>query len=496
MKEDNNFCLNPIASSKLRTFIVILNAVKNSEHLQIIHWILRLRLRMTDMGNWNILLVNCLFPILLLTSFSILPAQQVKKSDPIELKYADSLIGKTLPTGFVREVIGHCKFVQGNVTVTCDHAIEYPEQNYVELLGNVVLVQETVRFSAPIGTYNGNTHLAFGKNGIKLTDRDMKLTALSGTYSTETRVSDFFKQVTVENDSLLMYCDTLHYERETENSFAHGRVFTMSKFSNSVMRGDSLTTISGSHYSRMTGGFPMLCNVDTSKKATDSLEKTDSLIKNSAKIKLDTLCISADTLEAFRIPDNEKYIAKNKVKITRGSMSARCGYAIFYKNRDTIRLLREPIVWMDSTQLSADSITIGIYQNKLRSLAAYSNALAATKNDSTDVERVDQLTGENIFLKVSDDTVRLIRSVNKAYSLYFLKSDSLNDGAARNAADTISIYFDKGKPDNIYWLGGVEGEYFPEHLVNGKLKDFRLKNFRWYFDRPRLKMFDFPARTK
>ncbi|MCW8804844.1 MAG: hypothetical protein OQK56_00155, partial [Ignavibacteriaceae bacterium] len=56
----------------------------------------------------------------------------------------DSLVGKIVDGESVREVIGNVKLNQGNVTVTCNKAIQYIARNEAELIGNVIAKQDSL----------------------------------------------------------------------------------------------------------------------------------------------------------------------------------------------------------------------------------------------------------------------------------------------------------------------------------------------------------------
>lgn len=424
-----------------------------------------------------------LLPMVFLLCAATLPAQFDKATfgaDPIILKYADSLLGSSTEAGMVRVVKGNVRFVQGNVTVTCDEAVQYMTQNRVELIGNVVITQETVTLRTVRGEYNGNTKVATGQSGITLTDRDTRLEAQAGRYSTASRIADFYRDVTVENDSMLVYSDTLQYHRDTQNSFATGRVFARGKFSGIRLRGDSLSNIPAERYTRVSGGSPLFSRIDTVQAPRTGTADT------LPPPRFDTLCISGDLLEARRDTGSEQYIATGNVRLNRGGLAARSTSGTYNHTEEYIRLTGSPVIWYDSTQLRGDSIVVRLNNSSLEQISAYRNAFAATKSDSTHTDRIDQLTGNNIFVMIAGDTLRRITAEEKAFSLYFLSNDGAPDGASRSSADMITVELDQGLASDVHWTGKVDGEYLPENMVFGRLAEYHLRNFAWFTDRPLL----------
>ncbi|MES2765648.1 MAG: OstA-like protein [Bacteroidota bacterium] len=420
---------------------------------------------------------NILILIALFISFKTLSAQDgglAGPSQPVILKYADSLVGGTSPEGPTRELIGNVQLTQGNVTVTCNRAIQYLTSNRVELIGNVKIEQGTMTILAPRVDYNGAANTSYASNGIKVIDRATTVTAAQGTYSTITHIVNFRQNVVVEDDSLKIWADALDYHRDTENSFAKGDVLLKPKKSRTYLEGDSIANIRQQNYISISGK-PLLLQIDSVKN------NNDDSFKNS--FTYDTLIISADTMETYR-GVKERYIAKGNVEMTRGVIASRSDSAIYEKSNELIRLLKTPILWMDSTQLSADTINVSIPQRRLKAIFARQNAVAVSRDDSVYTDRLNQLTGKNITINIGEDKVEHILSEGDAKSLYFLFSEEGADGMARNTADTIQVAFAEGKPGEIIWLGAVEGESFPEKIIAGKTNDYNLPEFRWSPDRP------------
>jgi lipopolysaccharide export system protein LptA len=472
------------------------------------------------------------------------PQQQPWEADdttpqPIFLQHADSLVGGATPQGLIRELIGNVVMQQGSVNVTCERAIHYLQQNRADLLGNVVITQGSVTMKAPRGSYDGNSRLMYGLQGVYLQDRSTVLTAREGYYSTATKIARFTKTVRIETDSLIITADTLEYHRATQNSYATGRVAAAGKYTSAYLQGDSLVNLPSAHYTRVTcyalpttatisrvqtfrvQRQPMVSQIDTvevkkeekdedggmkdeekgkGKNMKDEKKSKPSNQAGKTSIRLDTLCITGDMLEAFRgdsaNPKQEIYVATGNVKLTRGggsksSIAARAGKGVYEKMLDRIWVLQTPLLWLDSTQLRGDTIVIDLKEKRLERIAALRNAFSATKNDSTRQDRIDQLTGENIIVSMQQDTLRFIMAEGKAFNLYFLQSEEEGkkspDGASRSAANTIKILFASGEADEVIWLGRVEGEQIPEHIVKKTLAQLKLKGFEWFENRPRLK---------
>jgi lipopolysaccharide export system protein LptA len=462
-------------------------------------------------------------------------ADDVQPNQPLFLQ-AEKLIGNVSTSGtFTRELIGNVVLTQGPVRVTCNRALHFVEQNRADLFGNVVLTQGNTTMKAAQGSYDGTLRQISGTGGVELFDGKSNLKARTGSYSTAVKIARFFSQVRVENDSLIISCDSLEYHRATQNSYARGMATVLGKFTSAFLQGDSLVNIPADGYTRISNyalhGQAMVSQIDTvlveksSKKSPtnpvessnkesskqepsnkessnkESLQKKaiskeiSTPEKNVQEKRLDTLCITGNLLEAFRRDSNEIYLAQGDVQLTRRNLAGRADTGMYDKTLSRIRLVSTtsatPILWLDSTQLRGDSIIIQLREKRVERIIAYTNAFAATKNDTTHEERIDQLSGENIIIQLQRDTIRSICAEGKAFNLYFAQSDNDNgtkepDGAVRNAADTVKVLFENGELDNIIWRGKVEGEYIPEHIAQKQLQTLRLKGFAWFTNRPYL----------
>ncbi len=437
------------------------------------------------------LLARC-FLFLLFCITAIDTAAQSAGNEPIYLKYADSLIGRADMNGTVRELNGRVNLTQGDVIVYCNRAIQYLDLNKVELIGAVKIIQGTITLTAPRADYDGNQRIAWGYNGVKITDRETILDADSGRYSTAFAVANFTGNVHILDDSVRIAADSIEYSRRTKNSTAIGHVIVRGKHTNTVIAGDSAWNIPSIRYSRIVGNA-ILRQIDTVSSTTDSValptaEQSQIPIDSArASLRFDTLTISARQMEAFR-QNGEEYIASGTTEIMRSALAARADTIIYEKDKDILRLRgTKPAIWYDSTQIRADSLTVYLPNKKLRLIEAAGNAFSATRDDTTHSDRIQQLVGSYIRIYIENDTLKKIFARGDTKSLYFMLSDGEPDGAARNLSDSILIESLNGRPETIRWLSGVHGEYFPEQFVHGKSSDFYLPNFIWLANRPKKK---------
>jgi hypothetical protein len=209
------------------------------------------------------------------------------------------------------------------------------------------------------------------------------------------------------------------------------------------------------------------------KKSKKKMQSEDSIVIKQL-FTYDTMTVIADTLETSSAK-GAMYVAKQDVEIMRSGMAGICAFAMFKPENDTIRLEGKPVIWYDSTMMMADSMYILMKKRSLQKIDAKGSAFTLTKDDTLRPERAQQLSGKHITITMQQDTISGIISAGQAKSLYFLLSEQGNpEGAAKNSCDTIIVRFEMGDPESIIWIGGVQGEVYPEHEIAGREMTFDL----------------------
>jgi len=419
---------------------------------------------------------------------------QNKNEQPIILKYADSLVGTRGENASIREFDGNVVLIQGDVTVKCNKAVQYVEENRADLIGNVHINQKDLDLYTPKGRYNGRSKIADAYNGVKITDRKTTLTATEGIYSTSTQIANFNKDVKIEDDSVVIFSDRLIYHKSNRNSFAYGNVLIKGKYSKAFLFGDTVN-----HYPNLShtyvSGNPKLFQIDSVK--VDSLvADIDTLNMSFGMYKFDTLSVKSITMESYqgRGDEDEVFYFLDSVEIVKGELAARADTAVYNKTNGTINLVGKPVVWYDATQLFADSISIFVPDMKLVELRSVGNSVVISKDDTSNLSRINLIIGNEIVIKFENDSINAIFSNGNAKSLYFMSSDSASEGAQRSSCDSLVVLFELGEVNEINWLGGINGEFFPEDII-AEPKTLYLPGFKMFEYRPEkiyfsLKRFD------
>ncbi len=401
--------------------------------------------------------------LLLLALSGVAPAFS-QGSKVVVLQNADSLVGLVIDGEDVRELIGNVRILQGNVTITCDRAVQFIRRGRYDLTGHVVVNDDSVTLYAPRGAYLRDERRAEGFDGIRLEDRTTVLTAREGWYDVDPRIAIFRRNVVIRDTSSTVTADSVTYFRNTRFSIAVGKVVVTNEGDRTTISGGRLEHAGQLQYSKMTLD-PILVQRDTAAGGGD------------------TLLVRALVMEAYR-DSTRRLVATDSVRILRADLASVCGIARFYTVGDSILLRGAPAVWYQNTQVTGDSMNVYLERRVLHRVLVLGSAFAASRPDSLFPERFDQLSGQFLTMDFAEKRLRRIEVVDQATSIYHAFEDTLGNGVNRTSGDRVVMDFVGGKLQNIRFFSGVEGSYYPENMVRRHETEYRLPGFRWLTTRP------------
>jgi lipopolysaccharide export system protein LptA len=451
----------------------------------------------------------------------------------------DSLIGRTVGGEMIREVYGNVVLTQGDVRITCNRAIQFISRNDAELIGNVVVTQENLTIRTPQGFYYGNNRRAYSNAGLVLDDQKVILSAKTGEYLFNEEVAFFSDSVklfdttsTLTSDSLTYFrtedravaignvkivdldniieSDSLEHFRTTRITFADSNVKIRNFVNNVVIYGNHLEDYPEKQYSIITEN-PLLVQIDTiytGEAVPDSVitdnEQEETIEGDigeppmgnefvaptdiSAPYRLDTLIIKSETMEAFRDTTNI-FKAIDSVEIVRGNFASRNDLTIYYRSEEIIvtQRLEEgelPIIWSDNSQLTGDSITIHITENRISLLEVERNAFLISQSLIYS-DRFDQISGSIVKIHFTEGEITSTEVYGGVYSIYYMyEEDEAPNGLTKSTSKDAIINFDQRRVTEVKLYGSPKTEFHPELKVRGNEPSFTLPGFRHYPNRP------------
>lgn len=450
--------------------------------------------------------------------FILLSALTVKAQQQEEIitVVGDSLVGKFVDGESIREVYGNVVLTQGNVVIHCDQAVQFISRNDAELIGNVVVTQDSITITTPRGFYYGDERTANSSSGVKLDDQKVILTAKSGDYFfNESRafftdsVKLFDTTTTLTSDSLTYFqnenriiavsnvkivdqentieADSLQHFRDSRITFADIKVKITSLENNVMIFGDHLEDYAGDYYTLINEN-PLLMQIDSTY--TDSLVFNDdgNVSDTVRSLRLDTLIIKSNLMEAYRDTLN-LFRAEDSVQIVRGTFASKNDFTLYLRDEDKIITEKpsaesvQPVLWFENSQLTGDSVTIHLLENRIRLLELDQNAFIHSQNEIYH-DRYDQISGNRIKINFDEEGISSTEVEGSVYSIYYLYEEELPNGLIKATSSTAVIKLADDKVNEVRLYGSPKSEYYPEPQVEGNEFTYTLPGFKIIDSRP------------
>lgn len=372
---------------------------------------------------------------------------------------------------------------------------------------NVKLVNPKTTLTADSLLYNSGTKLATFQGPTKIVNKDGTLIAREGTYNTVTRISNFRKRATAYTEKYTLTGDTLDFDNQTELGIARGNVVLVGKENNTIITGDQGRYNGKAGISRVTGNAVVRSVVNK-----------------------DTLYMRADTLFSYDTPSGSKekkprkLVGQKNVLVYKSDLQSRCDSLVYAVSDSTIYFYKKPIVWSDSYQMEADSLTAKLKNNRINTLllrgrsfvisqdslqyfnqikgrsitASFKNVRDTIRPKPVATARVRPKAGQKAPPKVVtqprpatavaaplaiEDKTILNRVVveGNGQSIYYVVDDkNVFTGMNRVDCSKMTIDFKKGRVGTIRFYGSPDGALTPPKLLTEDKK--KLDNFRWRID--------------
>lgn len=384
------------------------------------------------------------------------------------------------------------RVVNKETTITSAIGYYFHQQSEAVFYGDVVLKSPDRTIYADSLRYNTEKEIAYFICKTKIIDNkdSSVIETEDGYYDTKKEKAYFGKNAVIHKDDAYVKANSIDYDNNTKISIAQGNVV----FSDSVQR---TTILSNYIYSNEDSSF--------------LLAYKDPLMISVSEDKTDTMYLSADTLMSYKIAvldtvytydtivkdsiinmelvtDSVKIVkAYYNMKMIQGEMSANSD-SLFYSEIDsTFKLYKNPILWMDSTQITGDSIFLFTKNNEINRVDVYNNAFIANIQDD---EIFNQIKGKFIQAFIEDKKINKVEVDGNAESIYFIKDKKENayDGANKSVSGYITVSFNDGEVNRIKLTASPEAEFTPMKKLNPET--FRLTGFVWNWNKKPLTLYD------
>jgi lipopolysaccharide export system protein LptA len=233
--------------------------------------------------------------------------------------------------------------------------------------------------------YNSLTRLSLFRGPTRIIGKDGVLVSREGQYNTDTKVSNFTRRATAETPRYTLTGDSLYYDTRTELGIAKGRAVLVSKEDRTIITGDVGRYNGQAGVSRVTGHATV----------------------RSAVGDRDTLYMRADTLFSFddKIRKTRRLVGQKNVIVYKSDLQSKCDSIVYDVADSTIYFFKKPIVWSETYQMEADSMTAKLKNNRMHTMLLRSKSFVISQDT---VLNFNQIKGRAItaYFKTIIDTLR------------------------------------------------------------------------------------------
>ncbi len=320
------------------------------------------------------------------------------------------------------------------------------------------------------GIYYASDKTFHFKDSVKIVNPDYTMLADTLEYNSETGTAYFRGPTTIEGDSLFMYCERGWYDTQNDLTSVWGNPLIDNR--QNTIRGDSL------FYNRKTGYGEAYRNIsitDTSNniivcgnyawyyKNPERFMVTDRALFIQVSEE-DSLFLHADTLKAvtiFNPDDSSSYRllrAYYTCKVFSTDLQSLCD-SLAYSFRDSvIHMYKNPIIWSEENQMTADSVSVLTKNRKADRLELYNSVFVASQIDSI---RFNQMKGRKLTGFFRENKLYRILIEGNGETIYYLidKNELIGVNHARSAS--IEIIVENKKITEITELHNPEGTLDP-----------------------------------
>jgi lipopolysaccharide export system protein LptA len=403
---------------------------------------------------------------------------------------------------------------EDSVTITGDKLIYSGDERVAQLRGDVVYVDDSIQLFTDFLDYDMINKSATYFNGGRIIDNVNILTSQRGVYDTQAKMMRFNGEVVLVNPDYTLEAEELIYnivtkiarttsyttitttdgrvlvaeegsEFDTANktsAFLLGRVETDSY----TLEADELYYNQLDKYYSAEGNVYMLSKEDSviiiGSKAQYWQERDLIKIYGNPVMKKamtgDTLYMSADTLVSIdsEIEAEKRLLAYFNVKLFKTDMQGKCDSLAYFLADSTIFFYRDPLLWSEGSQISADSINLTIKNGTLDQMRTDVNSFIISEDS---VNNFNQIKGRDMTASFKGSSIDRIDVDGNCESIYYTLDDEENQliGMNKILASNMLIKFQDNEIDKIIPRVSPEGRFIPPHEL--KEDERRLAGFSW-----------------
>jgi len=242
------------------------------------------------------------------------------------------------------------KIVNGRNILVSHYGYYYTDVKEFFFKEKVIGFSEKYNLKCDTMRYNTVTETAFFFGPTIITGKNDSIYTENGWYNTQTDEARFSKRGKVFHEAQILSGDTMYYNRTTGFGEVYDNAVMVDTAENVMLGGDF-----GQFYRE--DGYAFM----TDSAVVGLMDKTDTLFMHS-----DTVKGYFDTARNVK-----KIYAYYRVKFFRGDLQGMCDSLVYTGADSTMFMYREPVIWSRENQLTADTISMTLRNERMDSMVMY-----------------------------------------------------------------------------------------------------------------------------
>ncbi len=293
----------------------------------------------------------------------------------------------------------------------------------------------------------GNAHFEDEKQNV---DSDTII------YSGKTKTYATRGRSKIINEGKILEANFVDFDSKDSVGIAKGNVFWQDTAAKTTLRCDSMVYDQRRDYIKAGGGRPTLTSL----------------------IGEDTLWLRADTIITFKPNITDTFrtmLAYYKVRMYKKDFQSVCDSLSYTQQDSLFRFFKDPIIWSDTSQLTADTMRMLLKDKKLDRVFMRQNGFII---NSADELYFNQIKGRDITAFFEKDQLHRMNVEGNAESVYYVLDDSqAYMSVNKMVCSSMIVHFGDNKVEGIRFFMQPKATMTP--MKQADHNALKMKGFKW-----------------
>ncbi len=361
------------------------------------------------------------------------------------------------------------QYQKGTQTAKADVMLYDGAEDVVTLQGNANFVDEDKIANADIIKLNQKTKVTELTGNAHFEDANQAIDAESIFYNETTKKLTTAGSSVLVNPPQYLRADEIDFDDATGLGIARGNVFWQDSVEQVIIECDEVNYLEDEDYLKAYGERTLMISI---------------LDEDSLFLTTDTLIYSRS--ETYDVDSAKRFIAHEDVRMLKSDFQAICDSLVFDQRDSVFHFYKNPIIWSDTSQFSADTIDMKMKDGKLDSIFLVEKSFII---NTTDNYFYNQIKGRDVIALFQEDEIYGMNVYGNAESIYYLlDEDNAYIAVNKTVCSDMIIDFGDNKVEKIKCFPNPKADIKP--IKKADPNALKLDGFNWETKRRPLQLSD------